>query len=288
MTVQSTRFPAAAITDEFCPDIDQAAQAMNEIGMTGAELRMVSGKNVMDLTDEELDSAVAILRKYRLEIISIASPLLKCLLPDSPEVDARFRQDVFASDHTFEDQPRLANRSFEIAERTGAKIIRVFSFWRTVQPEECFDRIVTVLGELAEQARRHGVIIGIENEHACNLATGREVARVCTALNHPNLGVVWDPANALVAGEEPFPIGYQCIPADRIAHVHVKDCRMECGQPVWSELGTGGVDWSGQMAALVNDGYRGWLSLETHWAGPGGDKFQASAICGKKLMRLAE
>ena len=60
-------------------------------------------------------------------------------------MDPRFQQDMFAATHTFDDQPRLAARAFEIAKRTGARIIRVFSYWRTVRPEECFDRIVAAL-----------------------------------------------------------------------------------------------------------------------------------------------
>ena len=36
------------------------SRSMTEIGMTGAELRMVFGKNIVDLTDEELDRAIAI------------------------------------------------------------------------------------------------------------------------------------------------------------------------------------------------------------------------------------
>jgi hypothetical protein len=36
----------------------------------------------------------------------------------------------------------------------------------------------------------------------------------------------------------------------------------------------------------VADGYNGWVSLETHWPGPKGDKFQASVICGWNLMAL--
>src|SRR5438270_7824791 len=183
----SAPFPIAAITDEFSPDIEVAAKSMASIGMTGAELRMVFGKNILDLTDEELDRAIGIVRGNGLEIISISSPILKCVLPDAPEVDARFQQDMFAAKHTFEDQPRLAARAFLIAERTGARIVRVFSYWRTVRPEECFDRIVTALGWLAEQAAAHGVTIGIENEHACNIGTAEETARVLAALDHPNL-----------------------------------------------------------------------------------------------------
>lgn len=282
----STLFRIAAITDEFSPDIELATRSMAEIGMIGAELRMIFGKNIMDLSDEELDRAIAIVRGRGLEIISIASPLLKCVLPDAPEVDARFQQDIFASKHTFADQPRLAARAFEIAERTGAKIIRVFSYWRTVRPEECFDRIVDALGRLAEQACGRGVIIGVENEHACNVGTGAETAKVLAAVDHPNLKVVWDPANALVAGENPFPEGYSKIAPDRIGHVHAKDCFVTDHKPTFGPVGECAVDWKGQIAALVRDGYQGWISLETHWPGPGGNKHEASMICGRNLKQL--
>ena len=280
-------FRIAAITDEFSPDLQIAVDSMAEIGMTGAELRMVFGKNILDLTDEELDRAVAMVRARGLEILSIASPLLKCVLPDAPEVDARFQKDMFASRHTFDDQPRLAGRAFEIARRTGAGIIRVFSYWRTVRPEECFSRVVEALRGLADQAAGQGVIIGLENEHACNIGTGAETGALLTALDHPHLKVVWDPANAMVAGETPFPEGYRHVPASRIVHVHAKDCTVEDHTPTWRELGAGSVDWPGQVAALRTDGYRGWLSLETHWGGPGGDKHLASVICGRHLKALA-
>src|SRR3954470_15300827 len=120
-----TRFRAAAITDEFSLDIEKAANAMAEVGLTGAELRMLFGKNIIDLTDAELDSARGVCAGKGLEIMSIASPLLKCTLRGGPEVDARFQQDSFAAKYGFEDQERLATRAFEIAHRVGARIIRV-------------------------------------------------------------------------------------------------------------------------------------------------------------------
>jgi L-ribulose-5-phosphate 3-epimerase len=284
----TTRFPIAAITDEFSPDIETAARAMAKLGMTGAELRMVFGKNIIDLTDAELDRAREIAAESGLRIVSIASPLLKCVLPDSPAVDARFQQDVFAAQHTFADQPRLADRALEIAERTGAGIIRVFSYWRTVEPRACFDRIARALEGLARQGAPHGRIVGLENEHACNIATGAETARLLDAVDHPNLKVVWDPGNAYVSGETPYPDGYRRLAAERIVHVHAKDCRMESRRPVWGPLGACDIEWKGQLGALAADGYQGWISLETHWAGPGGDKLQGSIICGRNLMALTE
>jgi L-ribulose-5-phosphate 3-epimerase len=281
-------FPIAAITDEFSPDIEIAAASMREIGMVAAELRVVFGKNIIDLSDEELDRARAIVAAQRLQIISIASPILKCVLPDAPAVDSRFQQDMFAAKHTIDDQPRLAARAFEIAKRTGARIVRVFSYWRTVDPDQCFDRVVAALRGLADQAAQHGLIIGLENEHACNIATARETARVLAALDHPNLKVVWDPANAYVSGENPYPEGYRLLPPDRIVHVHAKDCRLADHKPAWGPLGECDVDWKGQVQALVQDGYKGYISLETHWPGPGGDKHMGSVICGRNLKALVQ
>ena len=142
------------------------------------------------------------------------------------------------------------------------------------------------LSELAAQGAAEGVIIGLENEHACNVGTAAESARVLAAVQHKNLQLVWDPANALVAGEVPFPDGYNLLPKERIVHVHAKDCHMEGEKPVWGPLGTRHVDWKGQIAALANDGYGGAISLETHWPGPNQDKVEASRICGWNLRGL--
>ena len=102
-----------------------------------------------------------------------------------------------------------------------------------------------------------------------------------------HIGVVWDPANALVAGEEPFPAGYTRLPKGRIAHVHAKDCHIDGETPVWGPLGTRHVAWKAQIAALLADGYTGYISLETHWPGPDGNKLEASRICGWNLRGLA-
>jgi L-ribulose-5-phosphate 3-epimerase len=281
-----TRLRIAAITDEFSPDLEQAAGAMAAIGMSGAELRVVFGKNILDLSDQEVASAQAIVKSHGLEVIALSSPLLKCVLPDSPPLDARFQHDIFASTHTYEDQPRLTKRAFEIAHQTGARVIRVFSYWRTEDPEKCFDRIEEALASLAAKAAKEDLIIAVENEHACNISTGADLARVLKAVVHPNLKLVWDAANAYVAGELPFPDGYRKLPADRIAHVHAKDCYLDGQKPIWGPLGACNVDWKGQFAALLKDGYSGAVSIETHWPGPAGNKLEASTICGWNLRFL--
>jgi len=280
-------FRLAAITDEFSPDdLDAALIGMAAVGMTGAELRVVGRRNMIDLSNEEVDGARAAVERRGMEVISLASPLLKCVLPDAPPLDSRVQHDVFGSPHTFEDQPVLTKRAFEIAERLGVRIIRVFSYWRTTEPEKCFPRLREALLALADQAAARGMVIGLENEHACNVGTGEEAARFLATVEHPALQVLWDPANASILGETPFPNGYDLLPKDRIVHVHAKDCYVKDHKPVWGAVGEMGIDWRGQLEALRRDGYRGWISLETHWTGPNNDKFEASTICGRNLQRL--
>jgi L-ribulose-5-phosphate 3-epimerase len=281
------RLPIAAITDEFSSNLSEAILIMQEIGMAGAELRVINGKNILDLTDDELKQTKDILDHAAMKVVSIASPLLKCVLENGPALDSRFHRDVFSSRHTLADQPRLADRAFQIARFFGAPVIRVFSYWRTVQPERCLNTIARALQDLAQSARGENLIIGLENEHACNIATGQETAALLQLVSSPELMIVWDPANALVAGENPFPGGYERLPKRRIAHVHAKDCDMLTGNPTWGPLGTRHIPWKEQIAKLLEDGYTGYLSLETHWQGPAGNKLEASRICGWNLRGLA-
>ena len=163
----------------------------------------------------------------------------------------------------------------------------MFSYWRTTEPEQCYPQLREALIALADQAAARGVIIGLENEHACNVGTGAEAARFLSTIEHPALQLIWDPANASILGETPFPDGYDSLPANRIGHVHAKDCFVKDHKPVWGAVGEMGIDWRGQIDALRRDGYRGWISLETHWTGPNNDKFEASTICGRNLRQLA-
>jgi len=280
--------PVAIITDEFSQDFAEVCRTATELEIEGLELRTAWDKNVADMSDDEVDEIARLAKASGRRVLGVASPVFKCTLPDGGEIDQRFEQDAFHSGHTWDDQPRILARSVEIAERLGASTLRVFSFWRTVEPESTYDRVVEALEGAVDVAKPRGVKIGLENEHACNLATGAEVGPIFGRIADPAFGLVWDPANAYVAGEVPFPEGYSHVPASRIIHVHAKDGVMnrEADRMQWGDLGAGDVDWKGQLAALIADGYRGAFSLETHWEGPGGDKHAGSVICAKSLKRL--
>ena len=281
-------FPIAVITDEFTQDFERICRTAVEMGIPALELRTIWNKNIVDMNDEEIRQVEQLAQEFGLEVVSIASPVFKCTLPDGGDIDHRFEQDAFHSAHTYDDQPRILERSLELANIFEAPIVRVFSFWRTVEPEKITSRIIEALQGAVEKAAAAGVKIGLENEHACNIATASESAPILDAIQHPSFGLVWDPANCYIAGEVPYPDGYGRLAANRILHVHAKDGVLppRSDRMIWGDVGAGEVDWTGQLSAMVRDGYAGMVSLETHWGGPGGDKFKGSTICARSLQRL--
>ncbi len=281
-------FPIGIITDEFSQDFERVCAAAVELGVPELEIRMAWDKNVLDMSDSEINDLKTIADDHGRSFVAVASPVYKCVLPDGGDVDERFQHDAFRASFSFDDQPRLLARALEIAARLEATYVRVFSFWRTVAPERNRNRIVEILQDGGEAARDSGILLGLENEAACHFGTGAEVGPAVAELDPDSYGVVWDPANAVVCGERAFPDGYGHLPANRTCHVHAKDLVVDSasGRYDWCDIGKGQVGWSEQLAALVKTGYEGSVSLETHWAGPGGDKFAGSTICAKSLARL--
>ena len=120
----------------------------------------------------------------------------------------------------------------------------------------------------------------LENEHACNLATGEEAAWLLGQIESNAFGLTWDPGNEAVLGFNAFPEGYQHVRGPRILHMHIKDVNRHLESARKEErfvkLGTGCIDYVAQFRALAADGYDGMLSLETHYNHPQGGREPAS------------
>jgi sugar phosphate isomerase/epimerase len=128
-----------------------------------------------------------------------------------------------------------------------------------------------VVRKAAAKAAKRGVTLVLENEYACNTATGAEAGRLAAAIPDKALQITWDPGNAQFRDEVPFPGGYAAIPKGRIGHVHCKDAARSADGKKWEwmAMGRGVIDWAGQFRALKNDGYAFACTLETHWRGAG-------------------
>lgn len=282
------RFTLAFITDEFTQDFERAVSTAAELGYQAVEVRTAWDKNIVDLAPDQIQRMRQAADRAGIRILSVSSPVFKCTHPEGGAIDHRFEQDAFHAAHQFADQPRILARSLEVALALGASIVRVFSFWRTMEPQRLFGSIIETLAGAIDQAAPHGLFIGLENEHACNISTAAEAAPVLRTLTARNFGLVWDPGNSYMAGEIPYPAGYSLLPVSRILHVHAKDGVLNATRDrvLWGLFGDGEIPWKAQLAALAKDGYRGAVSLETHWGGPEGRKEEGSRLCAARLKEM--
>lgn len=269
-TVQSP-FRVAVINDEISEDFERACHvAAREFGLAWIELRGMWKKNLLRLDAAEIDEARRIIQKYSLRVTDIASPLFKVDWPGAPKSRFSPQRDQFHADFTFDQQDEVLNRSIDLARAFDTDRVRCFDFWRLDDPRPYRADINAKLEQAASTAAKQGIALVLENESACNTATGAEAAKVLAAIPSPALLLNWDPGNAAYHGEKAYPDGYQALPKNRIGHCHCKDEKAGLqGSPEWASMGTGEVDWAGQFAALKRDGYRYAVSLETHWRGAG-------------------
>jgi sugar phosphate isomerase/epimerase len=268
----SCPFRIAVINDEISQDFDHACSvAARDFGLEWIELRSMWKKNVTALDANELAEAKKILVKYNLRVTDIASPLFKVDWPGAPLSKLSEKRDQFHADTDFKEQDALLEHCIELVKTFSTERIRCFDFWRLDDVKPYRTAINDKLREAAKRCAKDKVLLVLENEMACNTATGAEGAAVLAAVTEPNFMINWDPGNeATFPDTMPYPKGYEMLPKHRIGHCHAKSVvRKADGKYEWAPVGQGVVDWVGQLRALQKDGYRHAVSLETHWRGAG-------------------
>jgi sugar phosphate isomerase/epimerase len=264
------------ITDEVTPDFERAVDWVARQGLRYAEVRVVDGKNVADLSDAEVAGAQAKLDARGLKVAGLSSPLFKCALdPNRPVASG----DTFGQkEEGVESHFAKLDRVIAIAKQLGTRNIRVFSFWREREPAKHHDEIVRHLKRAAGVAAKADVLLLVENEPSCNGGFAEEVGRIVRAVDSPAVRALWDPGNEAYGGREAFPAGYSHL-KDVLAHVHLKDaCQGPDGKARCVPLGSGDVRWIEHFRALAADGYDGAFTIETHFVPAGGDKALGSRM----------
>jgi L-ribulose-5-phosphate 3-epimerase len=270
-TAGTCPFRLAVINDEITQDFERACQiAAGEFGLHWVELRSMWNKNVTELNDKEVEDARKILAEHKLRVTDIASPLFKTDWPGAPRSSKSESRDQFHAGFDASAQDKLLEHCISLAKTFETDRIRCFDFWRLDDQKPYRAAIDARLQHAAERCAKDNLILLLENEMACNTATGEESAEVLKAVPNKNFMLNWDPGNAAALGSTPYPDGYKMLPKDRIGHCHCKDVvRKPDHKYDWAPVGAGIVDWVGQFRALQQDGFQNAMSLETHWRGAG-------------------
>jgi len=284
-------FKLSVINDEITADFGRAAEvASREFGLHYIEIRALWGKNIMRLDAKEIAEARNVLEKYKLRVSSIASPIFKVDWSGAPLSKFSPKRDQFGADFTFEQQDELLERGLELARVFHVDRIRIFDFWRLDDQKPYRAAMDEKLIAASQKAAKRGITLLLENEPSCNTATGAEAARTLEAVRSPNFKLNWDPGNAASVGEIAYPDGYSHLPKARIGYMHCKDVvRAATGKYEWMKMGGGIIDYVSHYRALKKDGYRGVVSLETHWRGAGTpEESTRQSMAGMKdLLRRA-
>jgi len=284
---EAVPFKLGIITDEVAPNLEQALRFMVSYSIPYGELRTLWQKNIITLTLGEMHRARQLIRKHGVKVAAIDSPLFKYDLPEMPAPLPSQKRDLFGADYTDKDTDDLLQRCFNLARFFGTSRIRVFSYFRVAQPEKAYPLVRERLAKAAVLAARQGMILMVENENVCNIGTSKELGRLVRDINSPHLRGNWDPANAAVLGEIPYPDGYREV-RGLFAHMHIKDLRMDpqTGQAIWARVGDGIVDYRGLLKAVREDGFDGVISLETHYRRPDGNAMESSRESLEGLRKI--
>ncbi len=291
-------FRFGAVTDELDQDLDRALAIARDLGMAAVELNSLWGRNIVELSEEELARAARALGDGSPRVIAIDPPCFKpCVLDHLPV--GRVAEDPEVARHL-----EMLDRALLLARRFDAPFVRVFAFRRSgivglgnpsprlpdggAIPEEVLDRVAEGLREAARRAEEAGITLILENVRSCWANTGVNMAAVLEAVDSPALRALWDPGNDFVSGGTPYPNGYEAV-RPHLLHVHVKDAVVvdrAAGLTGWAAIGEGDVDYRGQIRALLEDGYTGVVSLETHWRPEGGTAEAASRYSFAGLLAV--
>ena len=230
------RFRISAFSDEYSPSLDEQIEGLvaNRVKMT--ELRGVDGTNVSDVK-RKLDA-------HGISVSAVGSPIGKISITDpmEPHLD------------------KLKN-TCEVARRLGTSRIRMFSFYIPAgKHEECRGEVIDRMGRMLEVGESYNVFLCHENEKGIWGDTPERCRDLLYAFEG-RLGCVFDPANFVQCGCEPFEHGFNLL-KHYLTYMHIKDA-LPNGTVVPSGMGAGGVP---ETLAMINALFTGdfVVTLEPH------------------------
>ena len=236
----------SGFADEIAGDVDTQFRVLGKLGIGYFEPRGIDGKNIANLTDEEVERLKGKMKACGIKASSIGSPIGKVKLEE--DFEGHFRQ---------------FQRVVEIAGQLGAKYIRMFSFyheggaeWTEGERAEVLSR----LGRMIAYAAERDVVLLHENEKDIYGDTAERCADLMEELGCGHFRAVFDPANFVQCGQDTWE-AFEKLKG-HIAYLHIKDALLADGRVVPAGVGDGNVERI--LRSLLETGYDGFLSLEPH------------------------
>jgi sugar phosphate isomerase/epimerase len=247
-------FTLSAFADEISADPEEQITVLKQCGIRHIEFRSILKTNVLDLTDLQVREFKSLLDRHGFRLSAIGSPIGKIKI-----------------DEPFEPHLKRFARAIELCQVMGTPNIRIFSYYLSEGGDwddwrrEVLDR----MWEKVKRAQQAGVRLLHENEHRIYGDSPERVAdlmhTVLEQVEGPNFGAVYDPANYVFCGFDPWE-GWQRT-KEWTVHFHVKD--WVHGEKHGRVAGEGHGRIPEVMAEAVARKYDGFATLEPHLLGGG-------------------
>ncbi|HJP33231.1 MAG TPA: sugar phosphate isomerase/epimerase family protein [Candidatus Latescibacteria bacterium] len=230
--------------DEIAAHAGEQIAGLQSARVSFLELRGVNGTNVLDLTDAEVEEFRGQLGDAGIRVSCIGSPIGKVQIrADLEEHFARFQV------------------ALQRADQFDCRFVRLFSFYHEAEePAAVRDLVVAQLQRMAAAATEAGVTLVHENEKGIYGDTPERCLDLLTTVGSEHLKAAFDPANFVQCGADSMQ-SWDLL-ASHVIYFHIKDAVADSGRVVPAGLGDGDVEQV--LAAALNRGFSGFLSIEPH------------------------
>jgi 3-dehydroshikimate dehydratase len=259
-------FILSAFADEISPDPQEQVDVLARYGVRHIELRSILKTNVLDLTDRQVRELKGLLDRHGFRLSAIGSPIGKVKI-----------------DQPFEPHLKRFERAVELCKVFDTPNLRVFSYYKPdgTAWEDWRGEVMARLAEKVRRAEKAGVRLLHENEHNIYGDDPRRVVDLMRTLNSPHCRAVYDAANYVFCGYDPWE-GWQRT-KEWTAHFHIKD--WGAGAAHGSLAGEGQGRIPEVIAEAAAHDYDGFATLEPHLLGGG----PTGGVTGPELFpRAAE
>ena len=258
-------FKLSGFGDEISPDLTTQLEVMGSVGIKHLELRGIKGKNVLELSDEEIEEARQILKEKDFKISAIGSPIGKIRITDDFSLDLERLKKAISLAHIFE-----------------TKYIRIFSYYL---PEEkshlsYSEEVIRRIEEMTEISEKENIILLLEDEDDVYGDSAERCLEILESINSPYLRATFDPANFIMAGVRPYREAFPEM-IKYIEYLHIKDARFS--DKMVTPAGEGDAEIKEILKELKEKNFDGFLSLEPHLAISG----KMSGFSGAELFEKA-
>lgn len=258
-------FKLAGFGDEISPDLATQLKVMESVGIRHLELRGIKGKNVLELSEEEIEEARQILKEKDFKISAIASPIGKIKITDNFSLDLERLKKAVSLARTFE-----------------TKYIRIFSYYlpKAESRPSYGKEVIRRIKEMTEISEKEKFILLLENEDDIYGNTPERCLEILESINSPYLRATFDPANFVMAEVKPYKEAFPEM-IKYIEYLHIKDARFS--DKVIVPAGEGDAEIEEILKELKERNFDGFFSLEPHLAISG----KMSGFSGVKLFEKA-